>query len=119
MADFLFSDGRSRTLTEKFVRVNWTLLLAIATLVAIGTMSLYSTADGSLHPWAEAHALRFVVCVALAITIAMVPPRVWMSLAVPVYFIALVVLALVPVFGSEALGAKRWIGVAGLKFQPS
>jgi len=119
MADFLFSDGRSRTLTEKFARVNWTLLLAIAALVAIGTVSLYSTADGSFHPWAEAHALRFIVCAGVAITIALIGPQVWMSLAAPIYIIALIALALVPWFGAEAMGAKRWIGVGGLKFQPS
>ena len=119
MSDFLFTDGRARTLTEKFARVNWTLLLAIAALVAIGTVSLYSTADGSLHPWAQVHALRFVVCAGLAITIALISPKVWMPLAVPIYLIALVALALVPWFGIEALGAKRWIGVGGLKFQPS
>ncbi len=119
MADFLFTDGRSRTLTEKFARLNWTLLLAIATLVAIGTVSLYSTADGSFHPWAEAHALRFIICAGLAITIALISPQVWMSLAAPIYIIALIALALVPWFGAEAMGAKRWIGVAGLKFQPS
>lgn len=119
MADFLFRDGQARTLTEKFMRVNWTLLLAIAVLVAIGTVSLYSTADGSFHPWAEAHALRFVICGALAITIALISPRVWMSLSVPIYIIALLALALVPWFGAEAMGAKRWIGIAGVKFQPS
>lgn len=119
MADFLFSDGRSRTLTEKFARVNWSLLLAIAALVGIGTVSLYSTANGSFQPWAEAHALRFIICAGLAITIALIGPRVWMSLAAPIYVVALITLALVPVFGAEAMGAKRWIVVAGLKFQPS
>jgi len=119
MADFLFSDGRSRTLTEKFARVNWTLLLAIAALVGIGTVSLYSTANGSFQPWAEAHALRFIICAGLAITIAFVGPKVWMSLAAPIYLIALIALALVPWFGSEALGATRWIGIGGVKFQPS
>ena len=62
---------------------------------------------------------RFVVCAGLAITIALISPKVWMPLAVPIYLIALVALALVPWFGIEALGAKRWIGVGGLKFQPS
>lgn len=119
MADFMFTDGRARTLTEKFARVNWMLLLAIACLVAIGTVSLYSTADGSLHPWAQVHALRFVICAGLAITIALISPKVWMSLAIPIYLIALTALALVPWFGVEALGAKRWIGIGGLKFQPS
>ena len=119
MDDFLFSDGRSRTLTEKFARVNWTLLLAIAALVAIGTVSLYSTADGSFHPWAEAHALRFIVCAGAAITIALIAPQVWMTLAAPIYIVALGALALVPWFGAEVMGATRWISVGGVKFQPS
>lgn len=119
MSDFLFHDRRAQTPVGKFGRINWTLLLIVAALVAIGTVSLYSTANGSLDPWGREHALRFVVCSGVAIAIAIITPRVWMSLAAPVYIIALTALALVPWFGSEALGAKRWIDLAGLRFQPS
>lgn len=119
MAHTLFQNTREITILEKFARMNWTLLLAIAVLVAIGTASLYSTADGSFHPWAEAHALRFLICVGLAVTIALIPPKFWMTVAAPVYVVALTALALVPVLGDEVMGAKRWIGFAGVRFQPS
>lgn len=119
MTDLLYTAHRDRSLIEKFQRVKWSLLLTISALVAVGTVSLYSTANGSFQPWAEAHALRFIVCVALAITVAATPPRFWLTIAPAVYAVALITLALVPWFGTEAMGAKRWIGLAGLKFQPS
>lgn len=119
MAEFLITDRRPRTLIEKFARVNWTLLVLVATLVAIGTVALYSTAEGSLEPWAEAHALRFLICLGATITIAVISPRVWLPLAAPIYLVALLALALVPWFGDAAMGAKRWIGFGGLRFQPS
>lgn len=119
MVNFLILNRRQQTITDKLSRLNWTLLLLVASLVAIGTVSLYSTANGSLYPWAQAHALRFVICVGLVLMIAMVPPRLWMPIAVPIYLVALVALALVPWFGDAAMGAKRWIGVGGVRFQPS
>lgn len=119
MSDLLYGGVRQPSLVEKFGRLNWLLLVLVATLVAIGTVSLYSTAGGSFHPWAEAHAMRFLVCIGVAIAIALVPLRFWYAVSPAIYIVALLALALVPWFGAEAMGAKRWIGVGSLKFQPS
>ncbi len=50
---------------------------------------------------------------------AIVPLRVWLGLANPAYILALVLIALVPLVGVEALGAKRWINLGAMNFQPS
>lgn len=116
----MFGGGRSpHTLGGKLMRMNWILLLAIAILAGIGTGVLTSVNGGSFQPWAERHALRFLVGAGLVIVMALVPPRIWLRLAYPAYGIGVVLLALVPVMGVEALGAKRWLAVAGTTFQPS
>ena len=51
--------------------------------------------------------------------VAAVPYRVYDSLAYPAYGISLVLLVLVLVMGSSAYGAKRWLELGPLKFQPS
>jgi rod shape determining protein RodA len=116
----MFDGGRSPyTLGGKLMRLNWGLLLAVAILAGIGTGVLTSVNGGSFQPWAERHAMRFLVGAGLVIVMALVPPRIWLRLAYPAYGIGIVLLALVPVMGVEALGAKRWLAVAGTTFQPS
>jgi rod shape determining protein RodA len=42
-----------------------------------------------------------------------------MALSYPIYFIALLALALVPLIGEVNMGARRWIDVGPMQFQPS
>lgn len=110
---------RAPSLSAKLLRIDW-LVLALATALAvIGTATLYSVAGGSFEPWAERHALRYLLGVGLVIAMALVPARAYLAIAYPVYLAALLMLVAVPVLGSEALGARRWLTVAGVSFQPS
>src|SRR6185437_17157711 len=110
---------RPLTATEKLLRIHWPVLLATCLLAAIGTATLYSVSGGSFQPWAERHTLRFLVALAIVVAMALVRLEVWVKLAYPAYIIALVMLVLVPFFGVEALGAKRWIDIGPVSFQPS
>jgi|CXWK01.1.fsa_nt_gi rod shape determining protein RodA len=107
------------TISEKLWRIHWPLLIVASAVAAIGAAALYSVAGGSFQPWAERHALRFLIGIAIVIAMAMVRIEIWLKAAYPVYAIALLMLALVPVLGIEALGARRWIAVGGMTFQPS
>lgn len=110
---------RPLTAAEKLWRIHWPVLLTTCLLAAIGTATLYSVAGGSFQPWAERHTLRFLVALAVVIAMALVRLDIWMKLAYPFYAITLGMLTLVPLVGVEALGAKRWIDVGALSFQPS
>ena len=116
---FLFSSTPHLSASDKIWRTPWLVLAATALLAAAGTAALYSVAGGSYEPWAERHALRFLGVAGAVLIMALVPLRIWLSLANPLYLAALGLIVLVPVIGVEALGAKRWIAVAGLSFQPS
>lgn len=111
--------SRAPSLGQKVLHVDWLLLAALSLVAAIGTATLYSVAGGSFEPWAERHALRFVLGLALVVAMALVPPQYWMRLAYPFYGVALAMLMLVPLVGSEALGARRWLSLGALSFQPS
>lgn len=115
----LFNDARPRTLTDKLWRIDWTLLAVVVVIGAIGTATLVSVGGGSYQPWAERHALRVVVGIGLVIVMALVPLGVWLRLSYPAFLVGLVLLALVPLVGQEALGAKRWLAFGGMSFQPS
>jgi rod shape determining protein RodA len=106
-------------LGDKLWRVHWPVLLTVCVLAGIGTATLYSVSGGSFQPWAERHTLRFLIMLGIVVAMATVRLDVWMKLAYPTYAVALGMLALVPIIGVEALGAKRWIGAGPISFQPS
>ncbi len=107
------------TVIEKLTQLNWAMLVVLCLLTGVGLAAQYSVAGGSWSPWAERHALRFLIGLGLLIVIAVVPLWVWLRLAFPAYALALVALALVPLIGTEALGARRWLALGPLSFQPS
>lgn len=103
----------------KLLRINWALVAVTTALAAVGVVALYSVSGGSFQPWAERHTLRYLSALGVVIVMAIIPPIVWRKFAYPFFFVALLLLALVPVMGTQALGAKRWINLAGVSFQPS
>lgn len=107
------------TVIDKLGELNLLLLVALCALTGLGLAALYSVAGGSWSPWAERHAMRFLIGLAMLIVVAVVPLRFWLQLAYPAYGVAFAALLLVPFFGSEALGARRWLPLGPLTFQPS
>jgi rod shape determining protein RodA len=113
------STVQPRRVGDKLWRVHWFVLMIACLLAGIGTATLYSVSGGSFQPWAERHTLRFLIMLGIVVAMATVRLDVWIKLAYPTYIIALIMLALVPFIGVEALGAKRWIGAGSISFQPS
>jgi rod shape determining protein RodA len=103
----------------KLMRIHWPVTALLCLIACIGLSALYSVAGGHLSPWAERQALRFALTLGLAILIALPPLELWLRLAVPAYVTALLLLLLVPFVGTEALGARRWLTVAGTSIQPA
>ena len=88
--EFRFRPTRPLSTGEKLWRVNWSLLAVVAAIACIGIAALYSVAGGSFTPWAEQHAIRLIIGLALIITMAVLPMRLWIGLAYPTYFAAFV-----------------------------
>lgn len=113
------NQGGTLSIGQKLQRIHWPAIALLCVITGIGLASLYSVADGSLAPWAERHALRFLLCLGLVFWIAVTPRELWVGLAYPTYLVVLVLLILVPFVGTEAGGAKRWLAAGGIRFQPS
>lgn len=112
---------RSATLgyAQRFRKINWIIVTVIAALAAIGVIMLYSVAGGTWEPWAERHALRFCVGLALFVFVAVVDLRWWMELAYPAYAVSFLLLILVDVVGVVGNGGQRWLSLGGFSLQPS
>ena len=97
------------------------LAIAALGLVVIGLFTVFSaTSIPGAHQGLWVRQLWWAAAaVGAAWLVAAVPYRVYDSLAYPAYGISLALLLLVLVMGSSAYGAKRWLDLGPLKFQPS
>ena len=115
----LILPGRQRGLRDRFARLHWPLIILLTMIAGAGVITLYSVAEGSWQPWALRHGVRYLVALSIMIVAGLIAIRYWMALAYPIYFIALAALIAVPFFGEINMGARRWIELAGVQFQPS
>lgn len=97
------------------------MLLAAAGLVAIGLAMVFSatTVPGAHEGLWTRQLLWAGVAFLAAWVAAAIPLRVYDSLAWPFYGVSLVLLVLVLLVGHSAMGAKRWLDLGPIKFQPS
>lgn len=93
------------------------LFIAILLLAAIGLVTMYSVGfdHGSRF---SSHARNMMLAAGVMFVVAQVPPQRLMSLAVPMYTIAVALLVAVFLFGIERKGSQRWLDV-GVVIQPS
>jgi len=97
------------------------LAIAALGLVVVGLLIVYSaTSIPGAHEglWTKQLAWA-VVAVGAACLVAAIDFRVYDSLAWPLYALSIVLVAAVFVFGSSAYGARRWLDIGPVKFQPS
>ena len=65
------------------------------------------------------HILYLVPAIAVMLAVSFLSPRQIRRLAVIVFVVSLIMVALTPVFGDEIKGARRWLIVFGVNIQPS
>ena len=111
--------SRHLGLKDKFCRLSFSYILLIMILACVGTMTLYSAANGSWDPWAIKHISRFGVTLLLMIGLAMVDIRYYYRGAYLFYFATLFLLVVVEITGHIGMGAQRWINLGLFKIQPS
>lgn len=107
------------TVWHKIGHVRWSLVALLCLLAAIGSVMLYSAADGALAPWAGRHALRFAVALGLMLVVALTDIRFWLRNAYALYVGVLLLLAVVEVSGTIGMGAQRWVDLGVINVQPS
>lgn len=108
-----------RTWKEKLFQMSFSYIALICILAGVGTLTLYSAANGSWEPWAVKHLARFVVALGLMLFLAVIDAKRYYEGAYWFYFAALLLLFAVEIGGHVGMGAKRWIDLKIFKIQPS
>jgi rod shape determining protein RodA len=111
--------GQNTGLKERFFGLSITYILLICLLALIGTITLYSAANGSWKPWAVLHISRFGLALGLMLIMALVDVRYYYRYAYMFYFMSLILLFAVEITGHIGMGAQRWINLGLFKIQPS
>lgn len=101
--------------------LDWSLALAALGLVAIGLLTVYSaTSIPGAHQglWMK-QLVWFGLALAAAWIVAAIHFRLYDSLSWPLYLVSLLLLVAVLLVGTTKMGARRWIEIGSLQFQPS
>ncbi len=127
--DFLCAkEKRRRRALLAGEHVDYPFLILLIMLLAVGLTMLYSaSAAQSQYDTGYTDSTRYLqkqsVCAILGlaamVALSRIPAGVWYRLAWPLYAISIVLLLSVLLFGQSVNGAKRWINIGGLQFQPS
>ncbi len=99
--------------------IPWVVPPLAAIIGGIGVATLYSVAGGSMDPWAMRHVTRLIIGFGVMFALMLVPGRLWMQFAYPIYGLALILVLAVMLRGTQALGAQRWLVLGPLSLQPS
>ena len=94
-------------------------------LVLFGFISIYSSQYSEELPFASLKNESFkqliwiLICLIIFFIIQIIEYRFIFDLAVPLYFLSIILLVLVLLFGQEVKSSVSWFNFFGLKFQPS
>lgn len=112
--------------TKKRRFYDYSLIFIILFLLVLGLIMIYSassyTADLKFKNSAYFVNKQLIFVVAgliLMIFVSIVPYQVWIKLSKLIYVVATALVGAVLVIGRDANGARRWINLFGIKFQPS
>lgn len=97
--------------------------ITVATLVVLGSVTLYSAVLNTGHPdWFYKQMIHLAIGAVVCVVLAVIDYRRWNNWLVWVGYgvaIVLLILVFVPGIGVQTLGAHRWIRVGGMTFQAS
>jgi len=103
-------------------------LVILMTLLAVGITMLYSASSAqsaydtgytSTTRYLQKQGICAVIGIVTMVVLSRIPADFWLRTAWPLYGVSIALLLSVLLFGQSVNGAKRWINIAGIQFQPS
>lgn len=118
----------NRRSLEAAPSVDYVFLVLVLLALAVGLTMLYSasyaqseydTGYQSSTRYLQKQAICAVIGLVAMTVFSRIPAQLWYDLAWPLYIVSILLLLGVLVLGESVNGARRWINVAGIQFQPS
>ena len=124
----LYAKADRRRILSAGEKIDYPFLILLLLLLTVGLTMLYSASGAqSLYDTGYRSSTRYLekqaFCAVIGLGMMWITSRIqadfWLKLSWPLYAASIVLLLLVLFFGETVNGAKRWINIAGLQFQPS
>ena len=104
---------------DKVLALDFQLIFLILLLGIISLFAMYSTEQGKFGYYTQSHLYRFIIFFTLFIVVSFFRVKFWFKFTYFFYFITLVLLVTVELYGVTSSGSKRWINLFFLNLQPS
>ena len=109
----------SAIIPRPLARLPWRLIFMISGIALFGLIVLYSSAGGSLQPWALKQGTIFLFFIGVAVAMSWLSESTIKAIVFPLYAVTVVMLVGVEILGFAAKGAQRWLDVGPIRLQPS
>ena len=103
-------------------------LILLMLLLAVGLTMLWSASYAQSEydtgytistRYLQKQGVCAIIGIVAMVVLSRIPPDFWLRTAWPLYGVSILLLLSVLLFGESVNGARRWINIAGLQFQPS
>jgi rod shape determining protein RodA len=109
----------SAIIPRPLARLPWRLIFMVAGIAMFGIIVLYSTAGGSVQPWAMKQGAIFFFFLSIAIAMSWLKESTIKAVVFPAYAVVVLMLVAVDILGFAAKGAQRWLDLGFISLQPS
>ena len=104
---------------EKLLSLDFLLIFLILLLGIISIFAMYSTEQGNFNYYTKSHLYRFCIFFIVFLTVSFFKIKFLFKSSYLFYFIILILLIAVDLFGITASGSKRWLNLFFINLQPS
>ena len=122
------NEDRPFLLRQKGEKVDIPFLILLLLLLTVGLAMLYSASYAQSEydtgytvstKYLQKQGICALIGIGAMVVMSRIPADFWYTMAWPLYGISILLLLLVLLFGESVNGARRWIHIAGIQFQPS
>ena len=107
------------TFFQKIKNLDYILLISVILLSVISLFVMYSTDGGEILFHTKNHFIKLMVFFPLMIFLAFFNIKFWHSISYVVYFLVILLLIYVSLFGIKSSGSQRWMDLYLFVLQPS
>ena len=104
---------------QKIKELDYVLLICIIILSFLSLLVMYSTDGGDILYHTKSHFLKLIIFFPLMMLIAFFNIKYWHTFAYIFYFLIILLLVWVSLFGLKASGSQRWMNLYLFVLQPS
>lgn len=119
-------EPRQKIILDERGMIDMPFMILTILLVGIGVIMMFSASYASAYATQNSSTFYFsrqgifaLLGIALMLFVSRLNYQMWRALALPILVGTAVIMMLVPIIGTEEGGAKRWINLFGISFQPS